>query len=384
MPTTLERMEEQVLSAAPANTVEPALTPAPERVLIVRLGSMGDMVHTLPAVATLRRAWPGAMFGWLVEERWAELLCSRVEFRDGSRTPEKPLIDVVHVVRTREWRDHPFARKTLRDLQAALRELRSSRYELALDFQSALRSAAFSQLSRAPQRLGFSRTIECPASLFYTRRVEAIGEHVVEQNLSLALAAARRATPYFGFELPRDSAADAVAARQLSQRGFVRFCLMNAAAGWGAKCWPAERFGEVALALGQLGMRSLVNYGPGEEPIAHAVVERAGGAAEAITCSMSELIAITRRARLCIGGDTGPTHLAAALGIPVVAIYGPTDPARNGPFGSPSIVLRSSASATDHARRHDPERGLLNITSREVIAAAERLLSKTEHRVSSN
>jgi heptosyltransferase-1 len=255
------------------------------------------------------------------------------------------------------------------------------RYELALDFQSAVRSAAFAQLSRAPRRIGFSRTIEWPASLFYTRRTEIVGTHVVEQNLSLALAAERAAKPCLAFELPRDREADAWGARQIARRGLSRFCLMNPAAGWGAKCWPPERFGEVARALGKLGVPTFVNSAPGEEQIASSVVEHAAGSAEPITCSITQLIAITRCARLCIGGDTGPTHIAAALGVPVVAIYGPTDPARNGPFGSLAIVLRSSASATDHARHREPESGLMNITAAEVIAAAERLLHKTERQV---
>ena len=357
------------------------LPSAPKRVLIVRLGSMGDIVHTLPAIGTLRRAWPKATLGWVVEERWAELLCSRTEFRQGPRGPEKPLVDILHVVRTREWRDHPLAMTTRTDIRKVVCEVRSLLYDVAFDFQSALRSAAFAQLSRAPRRIGFSRTIEWPASLFYTTRIAALGKHVVEQNLSLALAAEPNATPSFAFDLPRDREADAWAASEIARRGLSQFCLMNPAAGWGAKCWPAERFGEVARSLGNVGVATLVNLAPGEEQIASAVVEHAAGFAETITCSISELIALTRRARLCIGGDTGPTHLAAALGIPVVAIFGPTDPARNGPFGSPATVLRSSSSATDHARRQEPESGLMNITAAEVSFEAERLLQKTQPQV---
>src|SRR5438105_12765705 len=177
------------------------------------------------------------------------------------------------------------------------------------------------------------------------------------------LPAEPAAKPCLSFALARDHEADDWAATQIARRGLSRFCLMNPAAGWGAKCWPAERFGEVARALGKLGVPTFVNFAPGEGQIANSVVENAAGYAEAVTCSITQLIALTRRARLCIGGDTGPTHVAAALGIPVVAIYGPTNPARNGPFGSPAVVLRSSASATDHARRREPESGLMSITA---------------------
>jgi heptosyltransferase-1 len=130
--------------------------------------------------------------------------------------------------------------------------------------------------------------------------------------------------------------------------------------------------------LAKNGVRSLINYGPGEEELAAAVASASEGAARKVSCSISELIALTRRARLFVGGDTGPMHLAAALQIPVVAIFGPTNPARNGPFGTSSIVLRSASSLTSHARHREPEKGLLEISADEVIAAARQLLG-VEH-----
>src|SRR5262249_21263555 len=132
--------------------------------------------------------------------------------------------------------------------------------------------------------------------------------------------------------------------------------LLNPGAGWGAKQWPPERYGEVAIALAQHGLRPLVNYGPGEEELATIVLEASEEAAQPFSCTITELIALTRQARLFIGGDTGPLHLAAALRIPVVAIFGPTDPARNGPYGTPSVVLRSaeSQSSLSHTSTVDP------------------------------
>jgi len=157
----------------------------------------------------------------------------------------------------------------------------------------------------------------------------------------------------------------------------ARFAILNPGAGWGAKQWPVERYGEVARALGEDGICSLVNHGPGEEELATTVERVSGGAARKISCSIAELIALMRRASLLIGGDTGPMHLAAALKIPVVAIFGPTNPARNGPFGTRSIVLRSASSMTDHSRRREPEQGLLEITPEEVVAAARTLLRES-------
>jgi heptosyltransferase-1 len=140
--------------------------------------------------------------------------------------------------------------------------------------------------------------------------------------------------------------------------------------------WPAERYGQVAVELAKDGLPSLINYGPGEEELATAVEAAGAGAARRISCSVSDLIALTRRAALFIGGDTGPMHMAAALKVPVVAIFGPTNPQRNGPFGTRSIVLRSASSVTDHTRRRDPEQGLLAITAGEVVNAARKLLAK--------
>jgi heptosyltransferase I len=213
--------------------------------------------------------------------------------------------------------------------------------------------------------------------MFYTRNVLAEGTHVVEQALALAgavapIALAPTSTVEAQIEFPVDPDAESRIAG-LTPAGNA-FAILNPGAGWGAKRWPAERYGQVARELAKEGLCSLVNYGPGEEELAVAVETASQGAARKISCSVAELIALTRRASLFIGGDTGPMHMAAALKIPVVAIFGPTNPARNGPFGMPSIVLRSASSRTDHTRRREPEQGLLEITAAEVVAATRKLL----------
>ena len=177
-------------------------------------------------------------------------------------------------------------------------------------------------------------------------------------------------------ELPHDPAAEARIDARLSEQGISDFAILNPGAGWGAKRWPAERYGEVAAKLASDGVRSIVNYGPGEESLAREAEAASAGAARGIKCSITELIALTRRSRLFVGGDTGPMHLAAALGIPVVAIFGPTDPARNGPYGTRSVVLRSPASSTSHARRSQPDEGMLGIGISAVVAAVRELLAR--------
>ena len=198
------------------------------------------------------------------------------------------------------------------------------------------------------------------------------GTHVVQQALALAGAILPTPAVEAQVEFPVDpDATNKIAGLAADGNDFV---ILNPGAGWGAKRWPPERYGQVARKLAKDGLYSLVNYGPGEEELAVAVEAAGEGAARKISCSVSELIALTRRAHLFIGGDTGPMHLAAALKIPVVAIFGPTNPARNGPFGTRSIVLRSASSMTDHTRRREPEQGLLEITVGEVVAATQKLL----------
>jgi lipopolysaccharide heptosyltransferase I len=341
-----------------------------QRLLIVRLGAMGDIIHTLPAVAALRRAFPEAMIGWVVEERWAELLCTLSEPRSGPRSPRRPLADRIHTVDTKKWRKSPFSVQTWEQIAAGLSELRAPRYEVAVDFQGAARSALLARWSGAPVIYGVAQPRENVASMFYTRQIIAQGRHIVEQNLSLAEAVAHRSLQMPPIEFPHDEAIE----KQIADRDFGDFVLLNPGAGWGAKRWPAERYGQVARQLGKDGIRSLINFGPGEESLVQTVEDAGGGASRRISCSLTELIAFTRRARLFIGGDTGPMHLAAALGVPAVALFGPTDPARNGPFGTRSVVLRSSLSPTTHARRAQADPGLLEIGVDEVVTAARQLL----------
>ena len=346
--------------------------PRLESILVVRLSAMGDIIHTLPAVAALREAFPHATLGWLVEERWAELLCTLRYPRSGRRSSQRPLVDRVHSVNTAEWRRTLFSFNTWQQMAVGLSELRGVRYDAAIDFQGAIRSALLARWSGAPIIYGSAQPRENAASMWYTRQVLPSGTHVVEQALALAQAVIQQPIPEPHPEFPLDPDAEhKVAGLTANIRAFA---ILNPGAGWGAKQWPAERYGAVARELAKNDIQSLVNYGPGEENLVAAVEVASEGAARRISCSVAELIALTRRARLFVGGDTGPMHLAAALKIPVVAIFGPTNPARNGPFGTRSIVLRSESSATSHARLREPEPGLLEITPDEVVAAARQLL----------
>ena len=349
-----------------------------DRLLIVRLSAMGDVIHTIPAVHFLREAFPQAHIGWLIEERWAELLCAAGSPRRGMRSALRPLVDEVHTVSLMAWRKSLFSISTLQRTATVWNDVRDAHYDVAVDLQGAMRSAVLARWSGARVVYGAAEPRESPASLWYTRKVVAQGRHVVEQNLSVAEALLERQTgflpPDISHDFPRDRQAEERIGERLTKCRGSGFVILNPGAGWGAKRWPAERYGEVSRGLADLGVDSILNYGPGEEELARTAEAASGGTAQAMSCTITELIALTRRARLFIGGDTGPLHLAAALRVPAVAIFGPTDPVRNGPYGTRSIVLRSADSVTSHARRADADEGMLEIGSGAVVMAARELL----------
>ena len=358
----------------------------PRSLLAVRLGAMGDVIHTMYAVTLLRNAHPDTHIGWVIEERWAELLCARGTPRSGARSSARPLADFVHVVNTKAWRKSPWSGETRHQFSAALKEIRDKKYDVAVDFQGAIKSALLAKLCGAGRVVGMERPREIPARLFYSQRLKTTGAHVIEQYGSLAEGVtvnrallkragegARPSAASGNPDFPCDPVADAEVSRKL-QNGSRPIVLVNPGAGWGAKQWPADRYGEVARELAKEGAHVLVNYGPGEEQLAKEVQNAADGAAQPITCSVAELTALTRRASLFIGGDTGPLHLAAAMGIPVVAIFGPTDPARNGPYSENSVVLRNPASRTSLSHTSETDPGLLQITPDEVLSSAHKLL----------
>jgi heptosyltransferase-1 len=348
-----------------------------ERLLIVRLSAMGDVIHTLPAAQALRQAFPRAMIGWLIEERWAELLCAPAAARRGARSPERPLVDWLHTVNLKAWGRSPISIHTLEEIARVWNDVRSARYEIAVDLQGAIRSAVLASWSGAPVVYGAREPREGPAGLWYTRQATAQGGHVIEQSLSLVEALAGKKMVLPAFDFPRDSRAEEKIERLLRQAGMGEFAILNPGAGWGAKQWPAERYGYVARALAGCGIQSIVNHGPGEQDLARETERASGGTARGFEGSVTELIALTRRAKLFLGGDTGPMHLAAALKVPVVAIFGPTDPVRNGPYGTRSMVLRNPASTTTHARNPHSDAAMLAINVETVIAAARALLFRS-------
>lgn len=308
----------------------------PMRVLIVRLGALGDVVHTLPVAAALGRRFPDAAVDWVVGERCAGLL----ELVPG--------LDRRIVLRTR-------GRPVLAAWTALRRALREVAYDVALDVQGLGKSALAARLSGARRVVGFRAPFlrEGWARWFYTETADpGRPRHVVERNLGI-LGALGVTGCDWSFPL-RVGAAPAVEAVRLRPGRPCGGCvLINPNAAWRTKRWPPARYGAVAAHVARAhGRPCVVLRGPGDEARAAAVVAASGGAAMlAPPTGLAELAALLRAGALLVSGDTGPLHLAAALGTPVVGLYGPSDPARNGPWSPDDEIVSVFPDCACAARR---------------------------------
>jgi lipopolysaccharide heptosyltransferase I len=332
------------------------------KVLIVRLGAIGDIVHTVPVAAALRRARPDWTIDWLVDRRHPRALAL---FPVTSQ--------VVAVDPAGSWRT----------TVAVVGRLRAASYDAVLDAQGLLKSAVLARLAGGARTIGFERQWlrEPAAGWFYTEAVDATGTvHVAERNLRLLRALgvhdARIDTP---LRVPQSPVADDVAAAAAARYGIV-----NPGAGWPNKQWPPARWGQLVAELRRRhAFPWIVVWGPGEEPLARAVEEASAGAAMmAPATSLEDLAALLARATMVLAGDTGPLHLAAAAGTPIVGVYGPTDPARNGPWSSEDIcVSRFSACECHHKRRCSAASWCLeSLSVDEMVRAVEQRLTRTAQR----
>lgn len=296
------------------------------KILFVKLGSIGDIVHTLPSLAAVRRAMPRAEISWVVERRAAEIL------RDN------PLLDRLIEVDTKALRRWPVSGETLLAPRQQLRRLRASTFDTALDFQGLFKSAAIARLSRAKLRYGFAReALREPASRFLlTKTISTpVQSHVIAKNLALVSGALGINVPVdptdfqFPIAITKAHEGEAEEALRNVESGFA---ILNPGGGWPTKLWSTERFGALADELWiRHGLRSIVTYGPGESELADQVVNATrSGRAQTCNLSLKGFVALARQAAVYVGGDTGPTHLAVAAGTPVVGLFGPTEWWRNG------------------------------------------------------
>jgi heptosyltransferase-1 len=306
-------------------------------ILVVRLGAMGDIIHTLPAVASLKHSMPRSQITWVVESKWMPLL-------QGNPFVEKLI---------------PFDRSTLAGFRSLWRRLRESKFAFAVDFQGLIKSAMVATMARPERLIGFDTAVvrERPASWFYSKRVHSDSAHVVDQYVDLAVGAGA-SNPLWTFPLPQGTPEGTLPAGE--------FVLASPHAGWGAKQWPFEHYSALGLRLRrEFGIPLVLN---GVEPI---VVENT----VPHVSGLAGLIHATRSATAVVGLDSGPLHIAVAVGKTGVAIYGPTDPARNGPYGTSFTVLRSPGAIRNHQRIAEPDTSMRAITPEQVFGA---LASKLE------
>jgi lipopolysaccharide heptosyltransferase I len=301
------------------------------RILIVKLGSIGDIVHTLPSLAAIRHAMPDAEISWVVEEETAEILRGN------------PMIDRLIEVDTRSLRGGKG--NNFLDAGKQLLELRKFEFDVAIDFQGLWKSAAVAKLSGAPRRWGFARDgLREPSSrILLTDTVRTPKQvHVVRKNLALATGALEIDVPDGQFEFPiatRDehhAEADAIAAH-----GPGAFAILNPGGGWATKLWHAEKFGELADRLwDEMGIASIVTIGPEETRLAETVAANSSSGHVTIgKLTLKGFYELAKRAEIYIGGDTGPTHLAVAAGTPVVGLFGPTEWWRNGSISPDDVCV---------------------------------------------
>jgi lipopolysaccharide heptosyltransferase I len=322
--------------------------------LLVRLGSLGDVIHAIPSAAALRARYPDAQIDWLVDPRYTSVL----HLVDG-------LNDAIPVD----------PRKSIVALLGTIGRLRGAKYDAAVDLQGLLKSAVLARLAGARRVIGFPREhLREPAARFVYGETPDPGRdpHVIRKNLALMRAlGVEDPRVAFPLKLPRTATGDTVAARF----GSERYALINPGAAWPNKRWPPQRFGALAVEIRErIGVRSLVLWGPGEEDIASLVVGASAGAAE--LCPRTDIVdifAIARHAKLMVSGDTGPLHIAAAVGTPVVALFGPTFAERNGPWSSDDITISRAARCFCHYERKCRllQPCIEDIAIDEVVSAAE-------------
>jgi len=341
------------------------------KILLVRLSALGDIVHALPVLSALRRALPHASIDWLVEENYAAIL----SIASGLRRRI-----IVRATRSFQSDDALSFGGAVGYVQAVA-HLRAEHYDAAIDLQGLIKSAMWARLSGAARVIGFdaAHLREPQAAALYTETVTPLdASHVIRKNLSM-LQALNTASTAIEMPLTPNASVETLAAIDAAggPRGFV---VINPGAAWPNKRWPPDRFGALAAALQQrTGLRSLVTWGPSERDLADSVVTASSGAAMlAPPTSVEDLAGLMRDAALVVSGDTGPLHIGAAMGAPLVGLYGPTWPERNGPWDPQDVVIsRANVCVCHHKRQCLRGSPCINeITLDEVVAASETRLGR--------
>ena len=304
------------------------------RILIVKLSSIGDIVHALPAVAAVRRSMPGAEISWVVEARSAEIVRGC------------PVVDDVIEIDTRSMRGGKMIENIVLDMSKQAKLIRRHKYDIAIDFQGLLKSAVIAKVSGATRSVGFSRAaLREPASRYLLTNTVDVPEkiHVIRKNLHLAAGALGFEYDDTNIEFPIATSAEHVAeAEAIIDKSGERFAILNPGGGWVTKLWHAEKFGRLADRIwAEYGMISVVATGPNEVELAEKVATASTTGTLILTQpSLKGFYELAKSSAVYVGGDTGPTHIAVAAGAPVVGLFGPTEWWRNGSLADGDLCVR--------------------------------------------
>jgi len=338
------------------------------RVVLVRLSALGDIVHTWSLALALRDAEPQMHLSWVVEEHFLPLV-------DGH-----PAVDTVIPVATRRWRRRPLSLRTLSEVARLRGRFSELQPELAIDCQGLVKSAMVVRWSGAPRRVGLSRPWrrEGLAGLAYNATIAGspAHRHVVATNLELVRAVGGEPP-----DLPPAPDGSWLQQRLADRRPPVPpeppFGVLLPATGRADKLLGVVTLAEVAREMAAIGLRVVVAWGPGERDRAETLIAEAGGAAMlAPSTDLEELTLLLGDAALVVGGDTGPVHLAASLGVPTVGVYTTTDWRRNGPRGRRVEVVSGVSDARGGPSGSARAQTVRSISSSEVTAAIERVLDR--------
>ncbi len=300
-------------------------------VALVRLSALGDIVHTWPLALSLKEARPSLRLAWIVEARLAPLVSHH------------PAVDTTIAVNTKKWRHRLWSPRTLREIRDVRRGLLDLGAQLCIDPQGVAKSAFMTLMSHAPRRAGLARPWrrETLAGLAYTEvlQVTANHPHVIRTNLEFLRCVGAGPPP----EPPAPDGRWLLSTSQAAPPSLPppgSYAVIFPTAGHPSKAIPPEILAQVAAAIVKRGLPVLAGWGPGERELASQVAGRAGpGVKVAPPTTIMDLVRMVDGAKLVIGGDTGPVHLAASLGTPTVSVFIATDPRRNRPLGDAVEVV---------------------------------------------
>lgn len=330
-----------------------AIKKIPKKILIIKPSSLGDIIHSLPFLNAMKDAFPKTEIHWIIARGLEGLL------------ENHPMVNRLWVIRKDQWKNFKNIRDTVTEFRGLFRELRDESYDMVIDLQGLLRSGLLTYATNAPIRIGFKEARE-GSRLFYTHEIEGGREiHAVDRYLKIASAIGSEIEEV-NFPMPLIKESEKV---QRLKRELGEYAVIVPGARWKAKRWHSERFGILAS---MLYIKTVIVGSASDVRVAEEIKTKSGGKVLSMAgdTDIKELISIIRNAKYVISNDSGPMHIAAAFGIPVIAIFGPTNPVKTGPYGSNHVIVKSDISCAPCYKRNCKDMGCMDDISVEMVYEA--------------